>query len=115
VAAFPVRGFQASTLFRIGGASAIGIGVEDEGTGMDENQMTESAGSALESLTEQIHEGIRRGKYSWGEIQEAVMDKTREAAANTDQYVHENPWKVIGIAAGLGLVLGLLMAPDSDD
>jgi ElaB/YqjD/DUF883 family membrane-anchored ribosome-binding protein len=82
---------------------------------MEDNETTETAGSALENLTEQIQEGIRKGKYSWGEIQDAVMSKTREAAANTDQYVHENPWKVIGIAAGLGLVLGLLMAPHSDD
>jgi ElaB/YqjD/DUF883 family membrane-anchored ribosome-binding protein len=82
---------------------------------MDENQTTQAAGSAIENLTDQIEEGIRRGKYTWTEIQDAVMSKTREAAATTDQYVHENPWKVIGIAAGLGFVLGLLLAPRSDD
>jgi ElaB/YqjD/DUF883 family membrane-anchored ribosome-binding protein len=65
----------------------------------------------LDNLTDQIQEGIQRGKYTWREIQDAVMTKTREAAENTDLYVHENPWKVVGIAAGLGFVLGLLMAP----
>jgi ElaB/YqjD/DUF883 family membrane-anchored ribosome-binding protein len=82
---------------------------------MENDQTTQTAGGALQNLTDQIEEGIRRGKYTWSEIQDAVMNKTREAAANTDQYVHENPWKVIGIAAGLGFVLGLLMAPRSDD
>ena len=82
---------------------------------MDDTQGTQSGGTAIENLTDQIQEGIRRGKYTWSEIQDAVMNKTREAAATTDQYVHENPWKVIGIAAGLGFVLGLLMAPRSDD
>lgn len=69
------------------------------------------AGTDLQSLTDQIEEGIRTGKYSWRDIQSAVMAKTKHAAATTDQYVHENPWKVVGIAGGLGFVLGLLMAP----
>lgn len=74
----------------------------------------ETSGSDLQSLTSQIQEGIRSGKYSWREIQNAVMTKTKYAAETTDQYVHENPWKVVGIAAGLGLVIGLLMAPRSN-
>ena len=74
---------------------------------------TAGSGADLQSLTDQIEEGIRSGKYTWRDIQGAVVSKTREAAATTDQYVHENPWKVVGIAAGLGFVLGLLMAPRS--
>jgi len=77
-----------------------------------ENQ-TESSGTDLNHLTDQIEEGIREGKYTWREIQEAVVSKTREAAENTDQYVHENPWRVVGMGAAFGFVLGLLMAPRS--
>ena len=84
--------------------------MESMETGM-ENEQTRSG--ELESLTDQINEGIRSGKYSWREIQGAVMQKTRYAAETTDQYVHENPWQVVGIAAGLGFILGLLMAPRS--
>jgi ElaB/YqjD/DUF883 family membrane-anchored ribosome-binding protein len=72
-------------------------------------------GADLEQVTDRIEEGVRAGKYTWREIQGAVLTKTREAATNTDHYAHENPWKVVGIAAGLGLVLGLLMAPRSSD
>jgi ElaB/YqjD/DUF883 family membrane-anchored ribosome-binding protein len=75
---------------------------------MDTNQTTSNT---LENITEQIQDGIERGKYTWREIQEAVVTKTREAAETTDQYVHENPWKVVGITAGIGFVLGLLLAP----
>lgn len=80
-----------------------------------ENSETTGARSALENLTDQIEEGVRTGRYSWAQIQDAVVTRTREAAETTDQYVHENPWKVIGIAAGLGFVLGVLLAPRSDD
>jgi ElaB/YqjD/DUF883 family membrane-anchored ribosome-binding protein len=80
-----------------------------------ENDQTTRGGTELQSLTEQIEEGIKSGKYSWREIQGAVMTKTKQAAETTDHYVHENPWKVVGIAAGLGFVLGVLMAPRSDE
>lgn len=76
---------------------------------------TTSSGTDLNNLTDQIEEGIRQGKYSWREIQDTVKNKTREAAETTDQFVHDNPWKVVGIAAALGLVLGLLMAPRSGE
>ena len=81
---------------------------------MDNNE-TGGVRTELENLTDQIEEGVRSGRYSWAQIQEAMVTRTREAAETTDQYVHENPWKVVGIAAGLGFVLGLLMAPRSDD
>jgi ElaB/YqjD/DUF883 family membrane-anchored ribosome-binding protein len=79
-----------------------------------ENTEATTARTDLDNLTDQIEEGVRKGHYSWAQIQETVVNRTREAAETTDQYVHENPWKVVGIAAGLGFVLGLLMAPSDD-
>jgi ElaB/YqjD/DUF883 family membrane-anchored ribosome-binding protein len=42
-----------------------------------------------------------------------AMRKTREIAKATaqasDHFVHEHPWKAVGIAAGVGLVIGLLI------
>jgi ElaB/YqjD/DUF883 family membrane-anchored ribosome-binding protein len=75
-----------------------------------ENTQT-SAQNDLQDLSNEIHEGIQHGKYTWREIQQAVMEKTRETAVQTDEFVHENPWKVVCWAGGLGFVLGLLMAP----
>ena len=34
----------------------------------------------------------------------------KATAKATDVYVHENPWKSIGIAAGVGLMLGMLIS-----
>jgi ElaB/YqjD/DUF883 family membrane-anchored ribosome-binding protein len=33
-------------------------------------------------------------------------ERTRAAARTADTYVHENPWLVIGVAAGLGYLIG---------
>ena len=43
-------------------------------------------------------------------LEETVVVRTKEAARATDLYVHENPWTSIGIGAGVGLVLGLIIS-----
>ena len=43
------------------------------------------------------------------EIQAVAVEKGKVAAQTTDDFVHENPWKAVGIAAGVGLVVGLLI------
>ena len=41
---------------------------------------------------------------------EAVLkDKARAAASAADDYVHDNPWVAMGAAAGIGIVIGLLI------
>jgi ElaB/YqjD/DUF883 family membrane-anchored ribosome-binding protein len=69
----------------------------------------ETTASHLENITDQIEQGIEKGKFTWKEIQENVTAKTKEAAEATDAYVHENPWKVVGMAAGIGLIVGLIL------
>ena len=36
--------------------------------------------------------------------------KAREAADATDEYVHDNPWQSVGVAAAVGFLLGLLVS-----
>lgn len=44
------------------------------------------------------------------EVQAVAMEKGKAAARSTDEFVHENPWKAIGIAAGAGLLIGMLIS-----
>jgi ElaB/YqjD/DUF883 family membrane-anchored ribosome-binding protein len=43
-------------------------------------------------------------------LQQAAVAKAKAAGHATDEFVHENPWKSIGIAAGVGMLLGLLVS-----
>jgi ElaB/YqjD/DUF883 family membrane-anchored ribosome-binding protein len=43
-----------------------------------------------------------------------VLKKTRGAVRATDDYVDANPWRVIGISAVVGLVLGVFLARGND-
>jgi ElaB/YqjD/DUF883 family membrane-anchored ribosome-binding protein len=41
-----------------------------------------------------------------------LQRRVRRAARNTDSYVRDNPWGIIGAAAGIGLIIGLLSRRD---
>ena len=43
------------------------------------------------------------------DIQGAAVEKTTAAARAADEYVHDNPWPMIGAAALFGFVLGLVV------
>ena len=43
------------------------------------------------------------------EFQQLVGEKAKNVSTVTDEYVHENPWKTIAIAAIAGCILGFLM------
>jgi ElaB/YqjD/DUF883 family membrane-anchored ribosome-binding protein len=46
-----------------------------------------------------------RGERLYGEARESVT----EQADVFDEYVHQNPWTSIGIGAGVGVVIGMLI------
>jgi len=41
---------------------------------------------------------------------EEMRERAEEISDATDEYVHENPWAVAGIAAAVGIVVGFLAA-----
>jgi len=56
-----------------------------------------------------MQDNLRGARIKLADAEAAVREKTRQVAKATDIYVHENPWKAIGIAAGVGVVVGLLI------
>lgn len=68
------------------------------------------AGEKMSAARERIQENLAATKERLAAAQHQAAVKTREAAKATDAYVHENPWKAVGIAAGVGLVIGMLIS-----
>ena len=66
-----------------------------------------SAGAS--ELRARVQSTLDRAKSSLGEFQTAAVDRAKAAGKATDDYVHDNPWQSIGVAAGVGLLLGLLL------
>ena len=69
-----------------------------------------TSGETAASAARRIGATLEHGKEALAEMQSAVAERTRQCMESTDTYVHENPWQAVGIAAGIGLVLGLLIA-----
>lgn len=44
------------------------------------------------------------------ELQVAAVATGKEVARETDQFVKENPWKAVAISAGIGVLVGMLIA-----
>lgn len=72
---------------------------------------TANTGDAqLAELRAKAEESLRIAKAKMIDIQTEVVARTKAAARATDDYVHENPWRSIGFAASLGVVVGLLIS-----
>ena len=76
---------------------------------MDAPRTREDVREDLEAITDQISEGIEKGRYTLSQLQGALVSRTKQAAASTDQLVHDYPWGAIGVGVALGLLLGSLM------
>jgi ElaB/YqjD/DUF883 family membrane-anchored ribosome-binding protein len=63
----------------------------------------------LIEIRSKAQESVRLAKATLEEMQAAMMVKSKEAADALDVYVHESPWQSIGIAAGVGVAIGLML------
>jgi ElaB/YqjD/DUF883 family membrane-anchored ribosome-binding protein len=68
------------------------------------------AGEKVSAARERIQDNLAAAKEHLAVAQKHVAAKTKQAARATDEYVHENPWKAVGIAAGAGLIVGMLIS-----
>lgn len=69
-----------------------------------------SGDDKLSDLRARAEESLDIAKARIMDIQTEVLAKTKAAAKATDAYVHENPWRSIGFAASIGVVVGLLIS-----
>ncbi len=54
-----------------------------------------------------VEESLKIAQDKLAIAQQTVTAKGREAVSATDDYVRENPWNAVGIAAGVGFLLGI--------
>ena len=70
------------------------------------------AGERMASARKRIEQSVEDGKKTLADAENILFDKTKEAAKAAEAYMRENPWNAVGIAAGVGLILGLLIRRD---
>jgi ElaB/YqjD/DUF883 family membrane-anchored ribosome-binding protein len=67
-------------------------------------------GEKLQEVRARAEESLRQAKVRLTQIEEEAIKRAREVAQATEEYVRENPWQSVGIAAGIGLLVGLLLS-----
>src|SRR4029434_6807856 len=67
------------------------------------------SGEAVTDARMRFQDTLNYFKGRIGDTQPAAMAKFDRAATATHTYVHDNPWKVVGIAAAIGLLVGILL------
>ncbi len=66
-------------------------------------------GERVKAVRGRLEANLQSAKARVVELEEDTVERARAAAAATDRYAHENPWQTAGIAAGIGLLIGVLI------
>ena len=66
-------------------------------------------GETISNLRNKALETISGAKEKISSLEGDLADKAKAVAAGADDFVHRNPWEAIGVAAGLGLLIGLFI------
>ncbi|NIA57043.1 DUF883 domain-containing protein [Massilia sp. TW-1] len=66
-------------------------------------------GNKADELRERGMELLDQALGKAGKYQDQAMVKGKELARATDVYVKDNPWRTVAVAAGVGLLLGVIL------
>ncbi|CAH0195544.1 MULTISPECIES: YqjD family protein [unclassified Pseudomonas] len=67
-------------------------------------------GDQAEELRAQIRDSLGRARTTLKNTEETVVQRGRAVAGATEDYVQTHPWQTIGIAAGIGILIGMLIS-----
>ena len=67
-------------------------------------------GDKVEEIRARAQETVKNAKARLEDVEEQALERARALAGDAEEYVRGNPWQAVGIAAGIGLLVGLLMS-----
>jgi ElaB/YqjD/DUF883 family membrane-anchored ribosome-binding protein len=70
----------------------------------------DQGGEKMSEARAKIRESIEAAKARVREAEQAARQRGEDALHATEDYAKRNPWQAMGIAAGVGLVIGVLLA-----
>lgn len=71
---------------------------------------TSLTGEDLAKAKVQLNERIATAKESLADVSNSVANKAKKAAHISNNYVHDQPWQVIGAGSVIGFLLGVMIA-----
>ena len=78
-------------------------------------ELVDEAEALLVPEARSIPRRVRAIRARVEEARDAASERAREAARKADGWVHENPWRTVGIAAAVGSLLGWALGKRAHD
>ena len=72
-------------------------------------QAASSTGDRAVELREKAVTSLKRAREKLMDVQDSMYERGKAAARATDDFVHDNPWRAVSIAAAVGFLAGLLV------
>ena len=69
-----------------------------------------TAGEKVSAARAKMEDSVRTAKVKLAQAQDVMVDQAKAAAGAADDYVHAHPWKAVGFAAAIGVILGMLIS-----
>jgi ElaB/YqjD/DUF883 family membrane-anchored ribosome-binding protein len=69
----------------------------------------QGTGQEYTKARHRLEQSLLAAKGRMGEMKDAAFERGRDAAKASDEYVRRHPWESIGVAAAVGVALGLLI------
>ncbi|SDU98840.1 DUF883 family protein [Pseudomonas mucidolens] len=66
------------------------------------------AGDQADELRSKIHDSLLKARETLKLTEDSLRERGKAAVTATEDYVQANPWQAVGIAAGVGFLIGLL-------
>ena len=73
-------------------------------------QAGKESGERASDLRSQVEAKLSSAKMRLQDLQDDAIDRAKAAARVTDDYVRDNPWQAIGVAAAIGFLVGLVVS-----
>jgi ElaB/YqjD/DUF883 family membrane-anchored ribosome-binding protein len=67
-------------------------------------------GEKVQEVRARAEESVRQAKERLAGVEEEALRRAKVLTGEAEEYVRANPWQAVGVAAGIGLVLGLLIS-----
>lgn len=67
-------------------------------------------GERIQEVRARAEQSLQKARVRLQEVEQETMKRAQEVADATEEYVRGNPWQSVGIAAGVGLLVGLMLS-----
>lgn len=74
------------------------------------DSLVNSGDERLADARARMRESLDHARDTLADAEVNLREKSREVARVTDDYVRENPYRTIGVAAALGVLIGCLIS-----